>query len=153
MAALQFNGTADYIACPEMKAAVNLAESPGTDLITWPVTRAARAQDVLFVDNAVQCLYGSRVGESTPAVVAEYIRPRRMGQACAVPKCVRLVIDDVGGADPGFANDLIDELARIRWRIPETPATASCPLMMLPDNPATRSLDAAPSFWVWADRE
>jgi hypothetical protein len=153
MAALQSNGTADYIACPKVKAAVNLAESRGTDLITWPAARAARAQDVLFVDNTVQCLYGSRVGEGTPADVAEHIRPRRMGQACAVPKCVGLVIDDVERADPEFPNNLIDELARIRWRIPETRAPASRPQMMLPDNPATRNLDAAPSFRLWAERE
>jgi MoxR-like ATPase len=112
MAEARFTGTDDYIASPDLQAAVNVAVAlerpllvrgePGTGtgktllaeavasalgmrLITWPVKSTTRAQDGLYVYDPVQRLYDSQFGEGDPADVAKYIRivPSTNGNAAA----------------------------------------------------------------------
>ncbi len=115
----RFTGTNDYIASPDLQAAVNVAVAlerpllirgePGTGktllaeavaesldmpLITWPVKSTTRAQDGLYVYDTVQRLYDSQFGEGDPAAVAKYIRLGQLGQSFAAPDRVVLVKDE-----------------------------------------------------------
>ena len=133
MAEARFKGTDDYIASPDLQAAVNVAvalerpllargepgtgktllaeavaEALGMPLITWPVKSTTRAQDGLYVYDTVQRLYDSQFGEGDPADVAKYIRLGQLGESFAAPERVVLVIDEVDKADLVDLADIVD---------------------------------------------
>jgi MoxR-like ATPase len=140
-----FRGTANYLTDEALEAAVNCAlalerpllvkgepgtgktllaqaitESLETELIHWPVKSTTRAQDGLYVYDTVQRLYDARFGEGNVRDVRHYIKPGPLGRAFAAPRRVVLLIDEVDKADIEFPNDLLHELDRMRFVIPET---------------------------------
>jgi MoxR-like ATPase len=140
-----FRGTANYLTDDALEAAVNcalalerpllvkgepgtgktllaaaVAESLGAELIHWPVKSTTRAQDGLYVYDTVQRLYDARFGEGDVRDVRHYIKHGPMGRAFAASRRVVLLIDEVDKADIEFPNDLLHELDRMRFVIPET---------------------------------
>ncbi len=170
MSTMRFTGTDDYIASPDLQAAVNVAVvlerpllvrgEPGTGktllaeavaksldmpLIIWPVKSTTRAQDGLYVYDTVQRLYDSQFGEGDPADVGKYIRLGQLGQSFAAPHRVVLVIDEVDKADLEFPNDLLWELDRMSFHIPETGETVSAqqrPVVIITSNAEKELPDA-----------
>jgi MoxR-like ATPase len=140
-----FRGTTSYLTDDALEAAVNCALAlerpllvkgePGTgktllaaavaqsldaELIHWPVKSTTRAQDGLYVYDTVQRLYDARFGEGNVRDVRHYIKHGPMGRAFAAPRRVVLLIDEVDKADIEFPNDLLHELDRMRFVIPES---------------------------------
>ena len=144
----QFSGTKSYITDAALEAAVNaavvlerpllvkgepgtgktllaaaVAEALGHELIHWPVKSTTRAQDGLYVYDTVQRLYDARFGDGGPEAVRDirrYIKPGPLGKALSSLERVVLLIDEVDKADLEFPNDLLHELDRMRFVIPET---------------------------------
>lgn len=141
----RFQGTDDYIASEQLRHAVNVALAlerplllrgePGTgktllaehvakalgmDLIRWHVKSTTRAQDGLYVYDAVQRLHDSRFGDGDVKDVARYIKLGPLGQALAAQKRAVLLIDEIDKADVEFPNDLLHELDAMRFVIDET---------------------------------
>jgi MoxR-like ATPase len=141
----QFRGTSRYLTDEALEAAVNcalalerpllvkgepgtgktllaeaVAEALGTELIHWPVKSTTRAQDGLYVYDTVQRLYDARFGEGNVRDVRHYIKHGPLGRAFAAPRRVVLLIDEADKADIEFPNDLLHELDRMRFVIPET---------------------------------
>ena len=143
----RYEGTADYVASPALRSAVNAALSlerpllvrgePGTgktllassvakalglELITWSIKSTTKAKDGLYVYDVVRRLNDSRFG--TPDQVAnieKYIDLGTLGRAFAAPDaryCV--LIDEVDKADVEFPNDLLHELDRMEFEVTET---------------------------------
>ncbi len=148
-----FEGTASYIAGEDLRAAVDVAvtlerpllvrgepgtgktllaeavaEAMGLALIVWPVKSTTKAQDGLYVYDTVQRLYDSQFGDGDPRDVARYIRLGPLGRAFAGRERVVLVIDEVDKADLEFPNDLLWELDRMSFQIPETGGTVAAAL-------------------------
>ncbi len=122
-----------------------VAEALGLDLLVWGVKSTTRAQDGLYVYDTVQRLYDSQFGEGDPADIARYIRLGKLGEAFASPRRVVLVIDEVDKADLEFPNDLLWELDRMSFHIPETGATVAAaerPVVIITSN-AERELPDA----------
>ncbi len=142
---LRFVGTDTYLTSEALEAAVNCAlvlerpllvrGEPGTGktllaeavakglampLVRWTVKSTTRAQDGLYVYDAVQRLYDSRFGEGNVKDIRSYIKLGPMGQAFAAAGRVVLLIDEIDKADIEFPNDLLEELDRMRFRIHET---------------------------------
>ena len=167
---MRFEGTAGYIAGEELRASVNVAVTlerpllvrgePGTgktllaeavaqalgmELLVWGVKSTTRAQDGLYVYDTVQRLYDSQFGDGDPSDIARYIRLGRLGEAFAAPERVVLVIDEIDKADLEFPNDLLWELDRMSFHIPETGETVSAaqrPVVIITSNAEKELPDA-----------
>jgi MoxR-like ATPase len=165
-----FAGTAGYIAGDELRAAVDvavalerpllvrgepgtgktllaeaIAEALGMELLVWGVKSTTRAQDGLYVYDTVQRLYDSQFGEGDPSDIARYIRLGRLGEAFASPTRVVLLIDEVDKADLEFPNDLLWELDRMSFHIPETGRTVAAvqrPVVVVTSNAEKELPDA-----------
>ncbi len=140
-----FKGTSSYLTSEALEAAVNVALAlerpllvkgePGTgktllaeaisagldmQLVRWHVKSTTRAQDGLYVYDTVQRLYDSRFNDGDVKDIKRYIKLGPLGQAFASEKRVVLLIDEIDKADLEFPNDLLHELDRMRFFIPET---------------------------------
>lgn len=141
----RFEGTANYLTSEGLTAAVNCALTlqkpllvrgePGTGktmlaealtealqlpLITWHVKSTTRAQEGLYHYDTVQRLYDSRFGDGDVKDIRQYIKLGPLGRAFSSEQRVVLLIDEVDKADIEFPNDLLHELDRMRFAIPET---------------------------------
>jgi len=141
----RFRGTDKYLTSTALEAAVNCALAlerpllvrgePGTGktqlaeavaaglglpLIFWPVKSTTRAQDGLYVYDTVQRLYDARFGDGDVKDIRRYIKLGPLGRSFASSQRQVLLIDEVDKADLEFPNDLLHELDRMRFVIPET---------------------------------
>lgn len=143
-----FSGSAGYVAAPELTYAVNIAmalekpllikgepgtgktmlaesiaESMGKKLIIWNIKSTTKAQDGLYVYDTVQRLYDSQFGEGDVADIKKYIKLGKLGEAFTAGEQAVLLIDEIDKADLEFPNDLLWELDKMEFYIPETKET------------------------------
>ncbi|WP_299911102.1 MoxR family ATPase [uncultured Paracoccus sp.] len=145
---MQFTGTRDYVAPPELAIAVNAAVTlerpllvkgePGTGktelarqmaaglglpIIEWNVKSTTKAQQGLYEYDAVSRLRDSQLGDERVHDVGNYIRKGKLWQAFDAPGKVVLLIDEIDKADIEFPNDLLQELDRMEFHVYETGET------------------------------
>ena len=141
----QFRGSQSYVASEELMRAVNIAMvlqkpllikgEPGTGktisqalgkkLIIWNIKSTTKAQDGLYVYDVVQRLYDSQFGGEGVDDIAKYVRLGKLGEAFTAEEQVILLIDEIDKADLEFPNDLLWELDRMEFHIPETGETVT----------------------------
>ena len=164
-----FRGTETYVASQELQEAVNIAlalgkpllikgepgtgktvlaqaiaESMGRPLITWSVKSTTKAQDGLYVYDVVQRLYDSQFGEAVDDI-AKYIKLGKLGEAFQSEEQTVLLIDEVDKADLEFPNDLLWELDRMEFYVPETKETVKAkqrPVVIITSNAEKELPDA-----------
>ena len=164
-----FQGTETYVASQELQEAVNIAlalgkpllikgepgtgktvlaqaiaESMGRRLITWSVKSTTKAQDGLYVYDVVQRLYDSQFGEAVDDI-EKYIKLGKLGEAFQSEEQTVLLIDEVDKADLEFPNDLLWELDRMEFYIPETKQTVQAkvrPVVIITSNAEKELPDA-----------
>lgn len=142
---MRFKGTESYLTNESLRSAVDCAlvlqrpllvkGEPGTGktqlaeavasalglpLLTWHVKSTTRAQDGLYVYDAVQRLHDSRFNDHDVRDINKYIKLGPLGESFAASSRVVLLIDEIDKADLEFPNDLLHEIDRMRFRIIET---------------------------------
>jgi MoxR-like ATPase len=140
-----FQGTARYIASPQLRDAVNVsvalgrpllikgepgtgktllaesvAEALGMPLLRWFIKSSTKAREGLYVYDTVARLHDSRFGDRDVRDIRQYIRLGPLGEAFRSPERVVLLIDEVDKADLEFPNDLLNELDEMRFVVTET---------------------------------
>jgi MoxR-like ATPase len=156
-----------YLASQELENAVNIAIALGRPLLLQgdpgagktrlayavafalglPLEEAyikstSRAQDMLYTYDAVRRLYDAQLrGErGNPGLAREYIRLGPLGRAIVRAQYGRrsvVLIDEIDKADIDFPNDLLRELDRLTFDIPEADGVR---FAIPPDKPQLRPL-------------
>lgn len=158
----QFHGTDTYIASENLMRIVNVAaalekpllvkgepgtgktklaeavsEALGKKLLIWSVKSTTKAQDALYMYDALKRLYDSQFGESDVDDIARYIKYGKLGEAFLSEEQVVLLIDEIDKADLEFPNDLLWELDRMEFHVTETDQTVRAkhrPLVIITSN-------------------
>ena len=142
---MKFASTADYVAPPDLIAAVNaavtlerpllvkgepgtgktelarqIAASLGLPLVEWHVKSTTKAAQGLYEYDAVSRLRDSQLGDERVHDVSNYIRHGKLWQAFEAEGKVVLLIDEIDKADIEFPNDLLQELDRMEFHVYET---------------------------------
>ena len=166
----KFTGSSSYVATKELMNAVNVAIAlqkpllikgePGTGktmlaeavaeslnmkLIVWGIKSTTKAQEGLYVYDTVQRLYDSQFGEGDVSDIKRYIKLGKLGEAFDSEEQVILLIDEIDKADLEFPNDLLWELDRMEFYIPETKETITTkhrPIVIITSNAEKELPDA-----------
>lgn len=166
----EFKGTGQYVVSDELLRSVNIAIAlqkpllikgePGTGktmlaqaisealdkkLFIWNIKSTTKAQDGLYVYDTVQRLYDSQFGEKGVDNIAQYIKMGKLGEAFADESQVILLIDEIDKADLEFPNDLLWELDKMEFYIPETQETVKAkqrPIVVITSNAEKELPDA-----------
>lgn len=167
---LTFEGSKDYVAGEELMRAVNIAialEKPllikgepgtgktmlaeaisnalGKKLIIWNIKSTTKAQDGLYVYDVVQRLYDSQFGNEGVDDIGKYVKLGKLGEAFSAEEQVILLIDEIDKADLEFPNDLLWELDKMEFYIPETGETVRAkqrPIVIITSNAEKELPDA-----------
>ena len=166
----KFSGSSEYVVSDELMRAVNIAMAlekpllikgePGTgktmlaeaiskslnkDLVIWNIKSTTKAQDGLYVYDVVQRLYDSQFGGEGVDDIKKYVKLGKLGEAFSSEEQVILLIDEIDKADLEFPNDLLWELDKMEFYIPETKETIKAkkrPIVIITSNAEKELPDA-----------
>ena len=122
-----------------------ISQALGRKLIIWNIKSTTKAQDGLYVYDVVQRLYDSQFGGEGVDDIAKYVRLGKLGEAFTSEEQVILLIDEIDKADLEFPNDLLWELDRMEFHIPETGRTVTAkhrPIVIITSNAEKELPDA-----------
>ena len=170
MSDMKFTGSKQYVASPELMAAVDVARTlekpllikgePGTGktmlaqavanslgkkLIIWNIKSTTKAQDGLYMYDTIQRLYDGQFGEEGVDDISRYIKLGKLGEAFEEEEQVILLIDEIDKADLEFPNDLLWELDQMEFYIHETKRTVKAkqrPIVIITSNAEKELPDA-----------
>lgn len=165
-----FQGSKNYVASEELMRSVNIAmalqkpllikgepgtgktmlaeaisEALGKKLVIWNIKSTTKAQDGLYVYDVVQRLYDSQFGNEGVDDIAKYVKMGKLGEAFSADEQVILLIDEIDKADLEFPNDLLWELDKMEFYIPETKETIKAkqrPIVIITSNAEKELPDA-----------
>ncbi len=170
MSQVEYVGTKDYIVSEELRHTIkvavalgrpllvkgepgtgktvlarSLAEALGMRLLVWNIKSTSKAQEGLYVYDAVQRLYDSQFGDDDVSDIKRYVKLGPLGEAFSSPERLVILIDEIDKADLEFPNDLLWELDMMSFYIPETRETVKAnhrPVVVITSNSEKELPDA-----------
>ena len=159
---MRFGGSERYVATDELRLAADAAVTlerpllvkgePGTGktmlaeevagalglpLHRWHIKSTTKAQAGLYEYDAVSRLRDSQLGDPRVSDIRHYIRRGVLWEAFAAEARSVVLIDEVDKADIEFPNDLLLELDRMEFHVPETGETVKAkqrPVVVITSN-------------------
>ena len=159
---MRFEGTDAYVATEDLMVAVNAAITlerpllvkgePGTGktelahqiaaaldlpLHAWTIKSTTKAAQGLYEYDAVSRLRDSQLGDERVHDIANYIKKGMIWRAFEAEAKVVLLIDEIDKADIEFPNDLLQELDKMEFDVPETGARIAArhrPIVIITSN-------------------
>lgn len=122
-----------------------IAKSLNKPLIIWSIKSTTKAQDGLYQYDVVRRLYDSELGNEGVEDIKRYIKMGKIGEAFTSDEQCVLLIDEIDKADLEFPNDLLWELDRMEFYIPETDETIKAkhpPIVIITSNAEKELPDA-----------
>lgn len=122
-----------------------VAEELGMPLLVWNIKSTTKAQDGLYIYDTVARLYDSQFERGGVNDIRKYIKLGKLGEAFQAEEQVVLLIDEIDKADLEFPNDLLWELDRMEFYIPETRETVHAkqrPIVIITSNAEKELPDA-----------
>ena len=122
-----------------------ISQALGKKLIIWNIKSTTKAQDGLYVYDVVQRLYDSQFGNEGVDDIGKYVKLGKLGEAFHSDEQVILLIDEIDKADLEFPNDLLWELDKMEFYIPETKETVKAkqrPIVIITSNAEKELPDA-----------
>lgn len=110
--------------CGKTRLAYAVAYALNIPLEISYIKSTSRAQDLLYTFDAVARLYDSQIKEKKDLAPENYVKLGPLGRAIARASFGRrsvVLIDEIDKADLDFPNDLLWELDRMEFQVPEAP--------------------------------
>ena len=143
----RFEGSAGYVATPDLMLAVNasitlqrpllikgepgtgktmlaeeVANALGLPIVQWHIKSTTKAQQGLYEYDAVSRLRDSQLGDARVHDISNYIVKGSLWEAFEADTPTVVLIDEIDKADIEFPNDLLRELDRMEFYCYETHA-------------------------------
>ena len=96
-----------------------LAARLGAELLEFHCKSVSVGRDLLYQFDHLQRLYDAQHPGAAPKKAAEYVSLGALGRAIAADSPKLVLIDEIDKAPRDFPNDLLNELSRCRFEIPE----------------------------------
>lgn len=122
-----------------------IADALGKKLIIWSIKSTTKAADGLYQYDVVRRLYDTELGNEGVEDISRYISLGKIGEAFDSDEQCVLLIDEIDKADLEFPNDLLWELDRMEFHIPETGETVKAkhkPIVIITSNAEKELPDA-----------
>ena len=124
---------------------LRIIKSVSYNELIWNIKSTTKAQDGLYVYDVVQRLYDSQFGNEGVDDIGKYVKLGKLGEAFHSDEQVILLIDEIDKADLEFPNDLLWELDKMEFYIPETKETVKAkqrPIVIITSNAEKELPDA-----------
>jgi MoxR-like ATPase len=89
------------------------------DVLAFHTRSDHQARDVLYTIDHLQRFYHAQIGDKAAADPERYVRWQALGEAIKSPSERLVLIDEVDKAPRDFPNDLLDEIDRMEFSVPE----------------------------------
>ena len=89
------------------------------DVLAFHTRSDHQARDVLYSIDHLQRFYHAQIGDKTASEPERYVRWQALGEAIKSPAERVVLIDEVDKAPRDFPNDLLDEIDRMEFAVPE----------------------------------
>ena len=89
------------------------------DVLSFHTRSDHQARDVLYTVDHLQRFYHAQIGDKSAAEPERYVRWQALGEAIRSERERVVLIDEVDKAPRDFPNDLLDEIDRMEFTVPE----------------------------------
>ena len=89
------------------------------DVLSFHTRSDHQARDVLYTVDHLQRFYHAQIGDKSAAEPERYVRWQALGEAIRSERERVVLIDEVDKAPRDFPNDLLDEIDRMEFAVPE----------------------------------
>jgi len=105
--------------CGKTALAWAVAAQLGCPVLEFHTKSTSTARDLLYQVDALRRFHDASIGDARARDAAAYVAYRALGQAIRSPTTTVVLIDEIDKAPRDFPNDLLNELDRMAFDVPE----------------------------------
>ena len=105
--------------CGKTALAWAVAAQLGCGVLEFHTKSTSVARDVLYQVDSLRRFHDASTGDPSAKDAGKYLAYRALGEAIRSPTATVVLIDEIDKAPRDFPNDLLNELDRMRFEVPE----------------------------------